>query len=425
MQQQRSSRQKAVSTSDSLRTCRFQHSNRFKTANFKSPMTGSSSLFRNFLRCAVSSIVCNKLFDPMDHKSACFMNRPFAGVSNVIQMRPVDDEGQVTNDDGACDVGFSLFQPCMDAEINFNVLVYIISNWLEKGVFPCVEQGHLLALVVVLITKPCTAEEQPIGSQSLLEQFRFQMQRLDENAPIVSRPTTRTEMRHALETLNETLTAQRNERCCFEQEKVFLSFILEYSESAPEIQPEWFSQSSTLNPIPMLEMDDPSVKASQTMLYLAQSTPLGLSENPAETTTIEETYAELASWRTATDCMTLMHQRHVSNQDLSVERIYNPFHAKKPSTKNKRRRIRQDSPKLDKDVQCSNVGVDTKTPPPRSTNNTKVRSEKKTSWKQTSNKLPFQPLSFITPKSKSPFYYSVASEAPTLIVSRHSSLSMS
>ena len=63
----------------------------------------SSSLLRNFLRCAVSSIVYHRLFEPTDlgeMDAPWFVKRPFAGISNVIQMLPMNEDGKVLHDDG-------------------------------------------------------------------------------------------------------------------------------------------------------------------------------------------------------------------------------------------------------------------------------------------------------------------------------------
>jgi hypothetical protein len=349
--------------------------------------------------------------------------------------------------------------------------VYIISNWLEKGVFPCIEQGHIQALTVVLTTKPCTSDEQPLGHHSLIELFRFQMERVDEEADpsTVSRSTTKAGMRCALEELQETLTTDFDDTCCYELEKVYLSFVLEYNASAPRLlQPEWFSASSSSNPLTMLESDDPLESPT---LHLAQSTP-NLSNDIVDTST-EKEYVELASWRSERDGMILMHQRHVSNQNVSVEQILNPTLANPPkrrANKKRERTMQSLSPKGSKETfksltkllfdddedsttlpQNKSKDMDSKTPTKKRSKNSKTtpkyrskdmnskttpknrdkdskttpKNKDKKKCMRSSSLLRFRPLSFITPKSKSPFYYSVASEVATLLVSADSCSSLS
>jgi len=64
----------------------------------------ASSLLRNFLRCAVSSIVYHRFFDLTDlgddDMDMPFVRRSFAGIPNVIQMLPITEDGKIVHNDG-------------------------------------------------------------------------------------------------------------------------------------------------------------------------------------------------------------------------------------------------------------------------------------------------------------------------------------
>jgi hypothetical protein len=87
------------------------------------------------------------------------------------------------------------------------------------------------------------------------------------------------------------------------------------------------------------------------------------------------------------------------------------YRSKDINSKTTPKNVEKDSTKTPK-----NVEKDSKKTPKNKDNKKCMRS---------SSLLRFRPLSFITPKSKSPFYYSVASEVATLLVSADSCSSIS
>jgi len=141
--------------------------------------------------------------------------------------------------------------------------VYMISRWLEQGVFPCLEKGHLRSLLVVVVTETADLVHEHIGlyqpplMSTYREVFRFELTEINCNntmegsngvGSIPGEFVNKARLHDAVESLNEYTSDMRQ---LGPGKRVSLSFVLEYSSSAPiQLQPEWFSKSSSKNPLP-------------------------------------------------------------------------------------------------------------------------------------------------------------------------------